>query len=128
MSESIWLWDKYGNRFEFYRPREAQWWVDAGLLFTEPPANPEPPPVLWLWKIEDPEGKHYDAYDAAIVVAVTEDDARKIHPAGDISGMHPMYGRYTWGVAPEEVKVTKIGIAASGLKAGDVVLASYYSA
>ena len=78
----------------------------------------------------DTQGKaiRYDEYLLAVVVARSDDDAVKIHPNGrlrlgedcewvDENGK-PDSGANTWG---DTIKVTYIGRAASGLKAGSVV-------
>jgi hypothetical protein len=75
--------------------------------------------MLYLWKIERTGSWGYDEYDAAVVVARTEDEARQVHPAGDFEN--------GWVNNLESLKVTKLGTVARGsdLKAGAVVLASF---
>lgn len=63
----------------------------------------------------------YDTYDSAVVVAESEEEARKIHPSGykwdDWTG-------YSW-CNPEDVKVEFIGNARKDLENKTVVCASF---
>ena len=83
--------------------------------------------MLYLWKVERTDSVWYDQYDAIIVVARTEADARQIHPYGDGQKVDDSDRFGSWSIKPESLKVTKLGTVArdSGLKAGAVVLASY---
>lgn len=56
-----------------------------------------------------------DEYDAAVVVAASPEDAEKVRP-GAISGTEEYWNN---------LKCELVGVAAEGLKAGDVVLASF---
>jgi hypothetical protein len=66
-------------------------------------------------------GYSWDQYIGAVVVAESEEEARKIHPG---------FGEWgdTWCERPEDVTlVTYIGEAASDFKRGDVVLSSFHA-
>lgn len=83
-----------------------------------------------LYRISQTTNEGYDTYDSAVVVAASEEDARKIHPGslrmidyGEWWTSDQMYS--TWGYALEDVKVELIGQAAPKLKAGAVVCASF---
>jgi len=39
--------------------------------------------VLKLWIIEQEENGGYDTYDSAVVAAMTEEEAKRIHPSGN---------------------------------------------
>lgn len=81
---------------------------------------------LFLWKIERRGGLGYDEYVAAVVVALTADDARLIHPNGKGTPPAEWNAEFSqWPVKPKQLKVTKIGTAAPKLKAGDVVLSDF---
>ncbi len=84
-------------------------------------ATPEQP-MLYIWKIERTDDWGHDEYSAAIVVASTEGEARRIHPNPDLGGS------VSWVAYPDkQLKVTKMGTAAKGLAAGIVLLASYHA-
>jgi len=78
-------------------------------------------PVLYLWLVERPGGAPVNEYQGFVVAAYTEQEARKLQsgPKGerDWSG---------WDLRPdEEVEVTRIGIAESGIEAGRIILSDY---
>lgn len=64
----------------------------------------------------------YDTFDACIVAAENEQEARLIRP-GQGDWDRATYGG-TWARRPENVKVEFIGVAASSVKPG-IVLASF---
>lgn len=65
---------------------------------------------------------YYDTYDSCVVVAESPQEARKIHPSGNID---LKWDSYTWPSKPELVAVTLIGNASSKMKRGAVVCASF---
>jgi len=89
----------------------------------------------------------WDTYDAAVVVAENEDEARKIHPSEfvnhvkngkfmrtsnniDTFGQEHPHDNNDW-VSYSQIKkidVTYIGEAAENLSAGEVVIASFNAA
>lgn len=69
-----------------------------------------------LWHISQSHNYTYDTYDAAIVAAETEKEA-KAYPVGSVG----MYG--SWA-EPEYVTVSYLGEAAPNVKAG-LVLGSF---
>ncbi len=88
-----------------------------------------------LWRIQRTDPVGYDEYDAAIVAAPSEADARLMHPGVEHSWngeewgyIHPREGwamvRDTGWVAPSVVVVTEIGEATEGTPPG-VILASF---
>ena len=72
-----------------------------------------------LWLISQSVNNDYDTYDAAVVAAETEEEAKKIHPCGRQDDC----SERTWA-DPKNVKAKLIGEAVEGTKAG-VVLASF---
>ena len=74
-----------------------------------------------LWLISQGVNKGYDTYDAVVVAAETEEEARNIHPC-QVHGWNDTYG--TWANKPEEVKVEEIGDAKFSMNPG-IVLASF---
>ena len=75
---------------------------------------------LKLYRISQDVNKDYDTYDSAVVVAESEDDARRIHPCG----IEAPWETWTW-CAPGHVTVELVGTADARFKAGDVVCASF---
>lgn len=75
-----------------------------------------------LYRISQTENSEYDTYDAAVVVAATEEQARATLPDGG-----PFYCRRedVWADA-KFVTVEYLGEAKDGLEAG-VVVASYHA-
>lgn len=73
-----------------------------------------------LYLISQTDNDDYDTYDAAVVAANSEEDARNTHPDGTSS-----LAGYTW-TARENVSVKLIGRAKGGTIAG-VILASFNS-
>lgn len=83
-----------------------------------------------LWLITQVQNRYCDTYRGAIVVAETEEDARQIHPDGEIYSNPPIVGRSEWHTKfpcwashPSEVTVKLIGDAKPGVSG--VVLASF---
>lgn len=74
----------------------------------------------------------YDTYDAAIVAAESEDEAKLIHPRSyiwvdDVGWTYSTSGKvisFCWSNTPDQVTVTLIGTAADEVKKG-VVIASF---
>lgn len=73
-----------------------------------------------LFLLTQNDNRGYDTYDSAVVVAETEEDARKIHPHGAEWGAHTRM----WADYPDRVKVELLGEAIFGTNSG-VVLASF---
>ena len=75
-----------------------------------------------LYLIKQSTHLEYDTYDAAVVAASSESDAKLIHPAG----REVQWGEYQcdWVSDPNDVEVTYIGVAAASIERG-VVLASF---
>lgn len=87
---------------------------------------------LGLWLITQDANNGYDTYDSAVVVAETADEARAIHPCGEIFGSIPEGKRSSWMTTysdwvsnPDQVTATHIGT--TDLPAGVVVCASFNS-
>ena len=81
-----------------------------------------------LWLISQVANDDYDTYDAAVVAAETEADARNMHPGGHGGVLWDRAaserGFSSWCYAPEQVTVRLIGDAIEGTEAG-VILASF---
>ena len=76
-----------------------------------------------IYLLSQDQNRGWDTYDAAVVAAETEDDARHINPGGD---WDCSVGWTGWVNSPDQVNVALIGEAASGTAAG-VVLASFHA-
>ena len=63
----------------------------------------------------------YDTYDSVVVAALTEDQAKKIHPSGDDAWG---YWSRCWPKSSENVDAKLVGKAVEGTSAG-VILASF---
>lgn len=72
-----------------------------------------------LWKLTQNDENGYDTYDACIVAAPTEREARKILPSE-----FAKFGDGTWARGIKTVKAELVGEAKKGTKAG-VILASF---
>jgi len=77
-----------------------------------------------LWLISQDENTTWDTYDSAVVAAETEDEARRIHPAGDYWNRPEYEGLNGWCKFPEQVEVKLLGEAAPDIEPG-IVLASF---
>jgi hypothetical protein len=66
----------------------------------------------------------YDTFDAAVVAAETEAEARAIHPSGDSRDWESPAYCASWATSPEDVRCKLIGEAVAGTEAG-VVLSSF---
>jgi hypothetical protein len=88
-----------------------------------------------LWLISQDVNNDYDTYDSAVVIAETEEDARRIIPSdyhewGEDDEVHYNYsdkGRtdyHGWAFHPDQVKVKYIGEASPDLTSG-IVVASF---
>jgi len=73
-----------------------------------------------LYKISQNVNNDYDTYDSAVVVAESEEDARKIQPGGD----YECWNDISWVDHPSKVDVLYLGEAESTLEKG-IVIASY---
>ncbi len=77
-----------------------------------------------LWLISQTVATGYDTYDRAVVAAVSEQDAKEIHPGDYVpEGWPHVYHGDTWA-KPEDVTAKYIGEAADGMPAG-VICASF---
>lgn len=74
-----------------------------------------------IYLISQNENSGYDTYDAAVVAAESEDEARQIHPSYPNAWLHKSE---TWATVPENVSVRLIGVAVDGTEAGEI-LASF---
>ena len=72
-----------------------------------------------LYKISQEENVGYDTYDAVIVCAFSEDDAKTIHPEGQWPDRWS-----SWCSSPNNVTVELIGTALEDANQG-IVLASF---
>jgi hypothetical protein len=85
--------------------------------------------MLYLWKITQSENLGYDTYDSAVVVAETEEQARKVHPSeygeADRDGKWP--AAYGWASTWKNVSAERLAPlpAESEYKAGAVIVASF---
>lgn len=78
-----------------------------------------------LWRISQSENTGYDTFDAAVVAAWSEEDARGIHPYSSIFPDDDHWGsRGIWASKPENVKVELLGNAKEGVARG-VIVASF---
>jgi len=75
-----------------------------------------------LYLIEQCINTEYDTYDSAVVVADSEEEARKIHPNLGLVNTMDDYDLGEWTTS-DNVKATLIGVAT--LKEKGVVLASF---
>lgn len=73
-----------------------------------------------LYLIEQDENNNYDTYDAAVVAAESEEEARSIHPLG--SDYWSQY-RSTWCSSPDKVTVKFLCYGYEG--ESGIVLASF---
>jgi hypothetical protein len=93
--------------------------------------------TMKLWLIEQDENSGYDTYDSAVVAAMTEDQAKRIHPSGEPEKNWTdamefsdkwdswRYQYSVWAHHPDNVKATVIGDAHASVSAGDVLCASF---
>ena len=87
-----------------------------------------------LYRISQTVNGGFDTYDSAVVVAMDEESARRIHPNGRVrwNDRLRMWGDSGWNDGVDEwccdlanVKVEPIGIAGPGFKEGAVICASF---
>lgn len=76
--------------------------------------------ILKLYLISQEENCTYDTYDAVVVAAYDEADARSYNP--DIGGWGSKYS--SWCSSLSSVKIQYLGKAAAGITAGEI-LASF---
>ncbi len=82
-----------------------------------------------LFLISQSERDWYDTFDAVVVAADTEDEAKKIHPYSRVDWIDTDPWKddallCTWASSPDNVTAKCIGEAAAGTSAG-VILASF---
>lgn len=83
-----------------------------------------------IYRISQNAVKNYDTFDAAIVVAKDEDEARRLHPAATnkdaYEALNPVYWiSTTWATHPAQVRVEYIGRADASFTEPRVILASF---
>ncbi len=74
-----------------------------------------------LYLISQAENNGWDTYDAVVVAATNEDEARAVNPNGNDS-----WGQSysSWCSSPDEVTVEYLGVAVKGTEQG-IILASF---
>ena len=84
-----------------------------------------------LYLLTQSENTGYDTYDSCVVTAATADEAKQIHPTGDIYGDKSCRWNSwdsdwgpTWAKSPDNVNCTLLGTAVPDVKCG-VLLASF---
>jgi len=79
-----------------------------------------------IYLISRPDSVDYDEYDSAVVAAETEEQARFIHPSGNIQPERDLDAQRWDGswIAPSRVDVALIGVAGPNIQAG-VICASF---
>ena len=83
---------------------------------------------LGLWLITGDPADTYDVYDSAVVAAFTADEAKRIHPSGNLYDRPEDWGGpYSSWVAPDKVTAVRVGDAADDVKPGTVLCASFYA-
>jgi hypothetical protein len=75
-----------------------------------------------LYRISQDERNGYDTYDACVVAAESDDDARRIYPTNYSDWSDAEYS--SWASCPENVTVELIGLAAEGTEPG-VICSSF---
>jgi hypothetical protein len=84
---------------------------------------------LKLYLLTQNDNTDYDTYDSCVVVAKSEDDARKIHPYGDVYSDISKFNEWqyytTWTKNPEKVSVQYLGVADKSLKENEVICSSF---
>jgi hypothetical protein len=73
-----------------------------------------------LYLISQGINTSWDTYDSAVVVAMTADKAKQIHPSG-----YENWDSSSWANSPDEVAATQIGTANEYQKEGSVICASF---
>lgn len=79
-----------------------------------------------IYVLEQTENTGYDTYDACVVCAENENEAKSMHPAGYalVDGKFPGDEFEEWASRPENVKCTLIGVAGNSVAKG-ILLASF---
>ena len=85
-----------------------------------------------LWRISQQTNSNYDTFDSAVVSADTAEDARKVHPGGDLYQQHQGVNWWekketysSWCNALDQVEVELLGEATANLNPGTVICASF---
>lgn len=83
---------------------------------------------MLLWLLEQTENDGYDTYSDCVVCAMTEEDAKKISPTGNIfkNDEDWSYGG-SWASHPDNVTAQLIGLSNGTYKHGDVICASFHA-
>ena len=78
-----------------------------------------------IYLLEQDENWGYDTYSSCVVCAVSEEDAKKIHPDG-LNEFIENNEDKSWASTKDKIKCTFIGTAAPNVVRG-VVCANFYS-
>ena len=86
--------------------------------------------MLKMYLLEQSINNGYDTYDSCVVVANTEEEARRIHPHKDyFSGEYEPWKDHfmgCWAATPEQVQVTFLGVMNNdSYSNGDVIISSF---
>lgn len=88
-----------------------------------------PTPLLNIYLISQDKVLGWDTYDSAVVVAASEEDARKIYPSENLEFGYRWWDREyqsgAWVTHPDQVEVELLGAATKDQKAGTVVCSSF---
>jgi hypothetical protein len=82
--------------------------------------------LLHIFLLNQNTNNKYDTYESAVVIAKNEEEARLIHPDGNIFTFKREWDMRSW-VSPDQVKVQLVGVAGHNWQEGDVVIANYHS-
>lgn len=77
-----------------------------------------------LYLLSQDVNNEYDTYDSAVVAALSEDEARMIHPRNYSEPWDGTMEEYSTWCNASDVRVTLIGVALESQEAG-VILASF---
>lgn len=78
---------------------------------------------LNIYRISQEENDYWDTYDSAIVAALSEEEAKTIHPCYYDANWKDPNGGQTW-THPKNIKVELIGKAAPHIEKG-IILTSF---
>lgn len=83
---------------------------------------------MYLYLVTDPDGGAYDEFDSFVIATRSPERAKLYNPNGKLYPCEKWDESGAWAKTPDKIKVTFIGVAATTLSEGEVVITSFNAA
>lgn len=83
---------------------------------------------MYLYLVTNPDGGGYDEFDSFVVATRSPERAKLYNPSGKLYPFGNWNQSGAWAETPDKIKVTFLGVAATNLSEGEVVITSFNAA